>query len=263
MSQDTTALVALPPPTIAPMQIVADAIRSGMEPDKLGKLFDLARDWAKDRAAEIYAEALKNFQSQVGPIPKGRAVKNKDGSPRYKYAGFEDVMIHCQPHLSRNGISVSFWTPKEESADFVIVCRLQVGSHCEDRPFRAPKPDMQAIAKSMYMSEPQAFGFVLSYFKRYAFCAAASVTVCDEDNDAVNAPIIAAPLDSEELAELNDLCQQWSSAHGGKRRVNAETFAKIFGGTSLETIPRDRFADACAQLRNDIARAAVGKEGTK
>jgi hypothetical protein len=257
--------IRLPPPTEPVMALVDKAIERGMSPDQLGKLLDLARQWRADREAEAFANALARFQAECPPVQKGRAVMNKDGKTvRYKFAGFEDVMRLAGPHLAANGISVSFWTPEVEGTDFVITCRLQVGAHYQDRSFRAPRPDMQAIAKSMYMSEPQAFGFVLSYFKRYAFCAAAGVVVCDEDNDAaigpdqvMSAQQAATPITKEQQTELRDLLDVLANL-GHPADLNR--FCKIYGANAIKDIKTSEYPKALSALAQAIAKKQRERE---
>jgi len=185
-------------------------------------------------------------------IRKGRDANDKDGRAMYSYAAFEDIWRVVKPILTRNAIAVTFDTCPAESM-LSVTCKVRVGIHVETSSLVLPIP-----AATARCNATQAMASATSYGKRYALCSALGIVTADEDDDGQS--VNTAPLGSEELAELGTLCEDYEAAHLGKKRVNVAKFAAIFGGTSLETIPRARFGDACAQLRNDIAAAKGGRK---
>src|SRR5437899_340628 len=88
-----------------PLALLQAAIDKGMDPDKLGKLMDLAERWEKNQAANTFAEAIRTFQSEMPAVPKGNPVygKNRDAGPQYHFADFADIMDVAQPILQKCG----------------------------------------------------------------------------------------------------------------------------------------------------------------
>lgn len=241
MSTDLTETSA---PT-NPLQLIHLALEKGLDPEKL---YELAERWQQQEASQRFGDALARFQSRMPQVYKKNLVSNKDGSPRYRFAGFEDVMRIAQPYLSECCISVSFSTPKEDGDTFTMVCHLRVGSHAEDRPFSGPRPNVAAIAGSLRLTEPQAYGLVLSYYKRYALCAAVGIVVTDEDNDAQGQLATITP---EQVGQLNDLIVATDTDLG-----RFLTWANIGG---LDEMPARDFSKAIAMLRKKKSKNGGGK----
>lgn len=228
----------LVPTGVNPLVLLQTAIEKGLDPDKLGKLMDLAERYEKNRAAEVFGRSLAEFQSRCPTVYKSRK------ADRFAFASYDDVMRQAGPVLAECGIAVSFTTPHTEGR-YEIVVRLRVGSYFEDFPFSAPMPDVGKIAAFLKLSEPQAFGFVLSYYKRYAICAAGNIVVTDEDNDAVNDAM--ANVTAAQAANINDLIAE--------KRVNMEKFLEWAQAASVEDIPAANYAKVIDVLR----RKAVAK----
>lgn len=237
-----------------PDDLLRSAVEKGVDAGQLEKLTLLYERWEKNRAAERFGDALAKFQADCPPVSKRRAVMNKGGqSERYKFASYEDVMAVAKPHLTANGISVSFSMPKEQDGQLTMVCRVQVGAHAEDRPFSAPKPDLASIAKAMFLTEPQAWGLVLAYFKRYSFCAALGVIVADEDNDAVAANANIGP---EEIRQINEKIEECGAI--GKP-VDMKRFLSWLAVERLGDLTMLGFSKAIGEL--DRKRRATQKAG--
>jgi len=237
-----------------PWTMLATCIEKGYNPDALAKLMDVAERWQANQAAAAYAEALAGFQADCPMVPKSRVVKNREekgGSVRFKFAGFEDVMSVARPHLKAHRIAVTCFTPKEEGVEFTMVCRLRVGCHFEDHPFRGPKPDLAEIAKASHITQPQAYGLVLSYYKRYAFCAAAGVVVADEDNDAAAGQV---RIDQHEIGQIEAALDRngfdkerflaWARAKAGTEAIaDIDDLPKRLFKASMAAIGRAIVAD--------------------
>lgn len=242
-----TEVVSLPPPTIVPMQIVADAIRSGIEPDKLGKLFDLARDWARDRAAEIFALAITGFQRECPMIGKGRDAKDKDGRAMYSYAAFEDIWKKVQPILTRHAIAVTFDTQPVEGL-LSVTCKVRVGIHVETSSLVLPIPPATARCNAT-----QAMASATQYGKRYTFTAALGIVCADEDDDAQS---VVQPISEEQTAALWKLIDEREKLGVG---TNPGKFAAIYGAETIGQIPAARFNDAKAELLRAVEAAKKAK----
>ncbi len=250
MSQ-TTEIVTLPPPTVTPMTLLQTAIGNNIDPDKLGKLIELSEQWNRDRAAENFALAITNFQRDCPMIGKDREAKDKDKNTMYKFATFEDIWRKIRGLLTQNSIAVTFDTCPAESM-LSVTCKVRVGIHVETSSLVLPIPPATARCNAT-----QAMASATSYGKRYALCSALGIVTADEDDDARS--VESAPITDEEMDYLGELLLERLDATG--KKVNEERFAGIFGANRFAEIPRSRFKDACAQLRNDIANAR--KAGAK
>lgn len=238
-------IVALPPPTIAPMQIIATAIDKGYDVDRMAGLFELAREWAKDRAAEVFALAITAFQRETPMIRKGREAKDNTGKTMYSFAAFEDIWRIVQPILTKHAIAVTFDTCPAEGM-LSVTCKVRVGTHVETSSLVLPIPPATARCNAT-----QAMASATSYGKRYALCSALGIVTADEDDDARS--VESTSLDDGEFEEFCLILDEREEVTG--KKVNEERFSAIFGAKRFAEIPRSRFGDACAQLRNDIAAA--------
>ncbi len=164
-----------------PLVIVEKMIDKGVGLEELRGMMALAEDYRKTKAAEKFSQALTRFQAKCPMIHKGRA------ADRYAFASYDDIWAVAGPIAAECELSVSFSFPKAENGHSLTVCHLRVGSHVEDRPFSIPIADMQAvlqdIANKTKITLAQAYGFWLSYQKRYSLSAALNIVVTNEDND--------------------------------------------------------------------------------
>jgi len=167
---------------------------------KMQQLMELKREWDKDRAAEVYAAAISEFQRKCPQIHKGR--KPVSG-PAYTYASYDDVMAVAAPILAECGIAVTFSTEQVDKS-IRMNCRLRVGTHVEDHAFTVPIPDMR-------VNETQKFGAALSYAKRYALQGALNIVVTDEDTDAGN--LADNPITDDQALQIED----WIATTGADR----------------------------------------------
>jgi hypothetical protein len=198
---DAKAIVPVPAnsgyresPEPSPLALLEKAISSGMDPDKLGKLMDLAERWRAGQAAEKFAEAIARFQAECPTVQKTRS-SGGDGKFAYKFADLSDVMRVAAPILARHGIMVSFGTkPANNGRAVEVTCRVRVGTHVEETVIEVPIPDMR-------VSDAQKYGAAISYAKRYGVCAALNIVVADEDNDAASLDTIG----EKEIAQIESL----------------------------------------------------------
>lgn len=194
-------------PSVSPLDILKYSLDNGVQPAQLKEMMDLSNQWRAQEAADRFGVALSSVQSECPLIFKGRQ------ADRYSFAGFDDIWSVVRPIAAKNGLSVSFSQPKAESGWYEIVVHLRVGLHTEARPFSVPLDGLQAIlqeiANKQKLTLPQAYGFWLSYQKRYAFCAALNIVVTNEDNDGAGQK--DRLIDEAEVAEINDLIAKFKA----------------------------------------------------
>ena len=164
-----------------PLAMIQESLARGLTPDQLNKLFDLAERHEKAEAARVFAAAITAFQAECPPIIKGRSVKNTNGTPRYKFANYEDLMAVAGPILARHGIAITFDTLPCDGM-LSVQCKVRVGVHVEPSAIVIP-----LLAGGNGSNDVQALGSTISYGKRYALVNALNIVVMDEDDDARSA----------------------------------------------------------------------------
>lgn len=237
-------------PTYNPLALLEKAIERGMDPDRLGQLMDLARQWEKDQAAQRFANALTMFSAECPPIEKKRSAQmmGKEGrqGPEYTYANYEDIDRAIRPLLNRLGIVITFTTDDLEKpgvalTNIPIVCRVRVGTHVEETRLNVPIPPG--------VNATQGYGSGSSYAKRYAIIAALNLPIRDDDDDARS---LYRRITFEQMGQLQDLIKESGA--------DLAAFLKWGEVTELKDLRHDRFAEATSVLRNKILRAKQAAE---
>ena len=228
-----------------PLVLLQAAIERGLDPDKLGKLMDLAERWEANQAASVYAQAITEFQKRCPAIVKDRQAGKAGEKFNYAYAGYDDVMRVAGPLLAELQIAVSFTTEPSERG-LKATCRLRVGTHFEDHSLTLPIPQMQ-------VNDTQKFGAALSYAKRYVLCAALNIVTTGEDDDAGNQFDALAPEQIERLNELLADCREAGSP------VDMPRFWGWLGCADMHEMRASDFAKAEHELTRKLAQAKKGK----
>lgn len=118
---------------------------------------------------KLISQALVKFQSQLKPV-------NKDSeNPFFKssYADLSSILQAVMPLLSANALALS-QPMKVQDGTTILITRLIHESG-------------ESIESEMILpqhADPQKFGALISYYKRYQLSALLSVSTCDEDCDA-------------------------------------------------------------------------------
>jgi hypothetical protein len=191
-----------------------------------------------------FNQAFAKLQSELRSVNATRTVPNKDGSPRYRFAPFEDIMEEVQPVLVANGFSISFNSRFMEGGRMVSICTLRhIGGFSQSNEFA-----VRIGGGPPGATETQADGAAKTYAKRGALCDALNIVV-EHDDDA---RMIGQPI-GKALAE--DL----------EKRVKAvgsdvETFLKYAGASKFEDISDEKWETLDAMLkRKEAAKAAREK----
>jgi hypothetical protein len=213
-----------------------------VNPDQLSRLIDLQEKWELNVAAGEFARALAAFQKDMPPVVKGR-----DGHKGvYKFASYEDVMLVAGPVLARHGISLGF-SQTVTDKDIVMTVRVRVGKHFEDKTVAFPLPSLKDMAAGMRMiSEPQAFGIVLSYAKRYCVVAALNLVVVGEDADG------AFRLEAAEVDAVWHLVHECGRAGAP---IDLDKFLQWAGAGTVAGIARADYEKVTRELNRKLAAA--------
>lgn len=129
-------------------------------------------------AERAFAEAFVKLQADMPKVQAIRPVPGNDGSVRYKFAPYEEIMRQVGPMLQRHGFTVTFSTDYDEKR-LIKTCTLQhVGGHSKVNKFAVRIG--QGPPKA---SESQSDGAASTYAKRFALCDALNIQI-DHDTDA-------------------------------------------------------------------------------
>lgn len=227
--------ILIPPPTNDPLSLIRLAVEKGLDPDQLGKLMDLAERMERNKAAEAFAYAIKDFQGKMPSVLKSNPVKNKSGELMYNFANFDDIMDLAQPILNDCGITVTFSTA-QAGQQMTTTCRVRVGIHSEESSITLSLP---AIPNA---NDSQKAGGALSYGKRYSFQAALNIRIKGEDDDARSQVECLTP---NEIQQINDLLEE---CKGLGKAVDFARFKEWLGVESLGEVPRSDFSKAMNEL---------------
>lgn len=219
-------------PTVATM--LQTALAQGItteNADALGKMLDLYERMEAKRAEKDFAAALVNLQGETIRVVATKKVDEKqDGSCRYKFAPYEEIMAKVQPMLTRHGFSITFDTKVEEQRLSSICTLTHSGGHSRSNSFavRYGKPPGSSDAQGDMSTK--------SYAKRGALCDALNIAI-DHDDDA---RVEGARITQQGADTLRELCDETGS--------DRAKFLAFAGAESFETIYAAREDDLLKML---------------
>lgn len=184
----------------------------------------------QDRDAERqFAVAFAALQAEMPAIQAVRAVPAKDGTLKYKYAPYEDIMEQARPMLLKHGFTVRFSTDVQEGR-VIQECTLQhIGGHKVSNRFGARIGNGPPGS-----SDAQGDGAAATYAKRFALCAALNIVI-ERDSDA---RAEGAPITADQAAYLREQVRETGSNEGAFLRIaGVETFEEI-GADNYELLAK-------------------------
>lgn len=220
---------------------IIDMMKAAMDkPDAviaLEKLVPMFERLEARQAEKSFNAAMAAFQADCPPVHKRRQVDSvsRAGSrTKYSFASKSDILTEIQPHLTVNGLSVTFSNEEgNQSGNYRAICIVRhIGGHSTSTPFEGP-------IDSGHMSDIQKRGSTQSYYERYAMCAALGIVVSDiEDDDGRGKP--TATITCDQADELDSLIN-----NSGADRVKFLAWCVV---PDVESIPANRFAQAKTML---------------
>ncbi len=148
------------------------------------------------QAEREFAQALVNLQGETIRVPATKKVDVKsDGTCRYKFAAYEEIMALVQPMLSTHGFSITFDTEVGEQR-LTSVCTLTHKSgHSRVNRFAV------RYGKPPGSSEAQGDMSTKSYAKRGALCDALNISI-EHDTDGDDARSLGGPITKAQAEDL-------------------------------------------------------------
>lgn len=171
--------VPKPPPSIA--DLLQGVIQGGVSKENVAVVTEVVALYERMQAKEAekaFARAFNALQAEMPAIQAMTAVPNNDGTVRYRYAPYEEIMEQVRPLLLKHGFTVTFSTDYAEGR-LVKTCTLQhTEGHSKSNQFAVRIGKGPPAA-----SETQADGAASTYAKRGALCDCLNIVI-DKDTDA-------------------------------------------------------------------------------
>lgn len=219
----------------APVAKMLEAVlEKGLTSDNVGAVERLVelyeRMQAKD-AEKQFAAAFVALQSEMPAIQASKAVPDKYGNIKYKFAPYEAIMQIVRPLIEKHGFTLTFSMNIAEGRVIQSCTLTHVGGHSRTNQFMA-----RIGGGPPGSSDAQADGAASTYAKRFALCNALNI-ICEQDTDGKDdARHEGEPISKDKAAYLRELVHETKS--------NEAQFLLFAGATSYDTIGSSRY-DAC------------------
>lgn len=162
--------------TGSPTGLIKQAVESGADLEKLGKLLELQERWDATQAKKAYNQAMAEFKANPPKIGKDKTVSY--GNTKYNHASLANVTDKVNTELSKYGLS-AFWTTNQ-NGKILVTCRItHVQGHSENTT-------LSASADTSGSKNPiQAIGSAITYLQRYTLLALTGLATFDQDDDGL------------------------------------------------------------------------------
>lgn len=147
---------------------------------------------------EVYntlSEAMLEFQRQLKPIEKLNTVKY-NGKTQFSYADLATIQQAIFPILSNVGLECYFSLKTLENEKILLTCTL---THSASKEMRST----ELIIGQRIEDNPQKFGGLITYAKRYLLSSILNIMICDEIDVDAMAPDIWKNTKSNYNVEVN------------------------------------------------------------
>jgi hypothetical protein len=226
------------------LRMIQDQLAQGVTAERVGAIKELVGlcEHMQDRADKKRGiAAFRALQSEMPAIKATKPVPNNDGSIRYKFAPFEEIMDQVQPLLDRHGFTVSFSTRFDEGR-MTKSCTVR---HSESGWEQVNEFTVRVGSGPPKASETQADGAASSYAKRFALCDALNIRIEKGMDDDANA--FGAKISAEKAAYL----RQWLKDVGG----NEKAFLAFAQAATFDDIHEAKLPQLEVMLAKKQARA--------
>lgn len=249
--KENTQLALEPKRELAPVsqpsiiQILSAAVQGGVTAENVAVVEKLLAIREREQAAEAQRDFARDFaklQAATDPVKATKAVANKDGSARFRYAPYEEIMAEVRPLLTDNGFSVMFDTRiSDDGKRCAVTCKLiHASGHISEGQFSA-----RIGQGPPGSSEAQGDGAAASYARRVALCNMLNIVTEDVNSDARGSESAVTPAEAEELR-----------AGFAETGAVEKTVLQWLGATSFADVPANRLAEARAKIADRRAKGA-------
>jgi hypothetical protein len=163
----------------------------------LDKLCGLYERMQTRSAEQEFNRAFVELQNSLPPIETTRPVPAKDGTIKYKFAPYEEIMRAVKPCLKEHGFTISY-NSDVEGARMVVTCTLtHTGGHSRSNRF-----GVRVGGGPPGANEMQADGAAKTYAKRGALCDALNIVIDHDTDGNDDARKLGAAISAEDAASL-------------------------------------------------------------
>lgn len=192
--------------------------------DVLKGMMDLYVLNEERQAKKDFAAALTALQGETVKIKATKAVDQKpDGTCRYRFAPYEEIMKAVQPMLTKHGFSITFDTETGENR-LTSICTLTHSSG-----FSRSNRFAVRYGKPPGSSDAQGDMSTKSYAKRGALCDALNIVI-EHDTDGDDSRALGATITPEQAANLRERVEEC-----GADKVKFLKFAGVDSFEAIET----------------------------
>lgn len=210
--------------------------------DKMERLLAMAERLEAREAEKQFAVAFAALQSEMPQVDAVQSVPNRDGSVRFMFAPYQEIMAQVRPLLQKHGFTVSF--SSEIKDDRVIqYCTVQhTGGHKRMNQFMA-----KIAGGPPGSSGAQADGAASTYAKRQALSDALNIVV-NKDTDGMpdDARDEGHPISFTQIQTLKEMVKETES--------DEKYFLRFAGAATYEEIGSKRYAGLFAELQKKYRR---------
>lgn len=218
-----------------PLMLIEAAITRGLDPEQLGKLFELQERWEKNEAKRSYAEAMTAAQAEMRPVVRGRTNEQQ----RSKYAALEDIHDVIKPIWLKHGFTLSYGSDQSPYPEhYRVTCEcLHEGGHSTHHVLDGP-PDEKGIKGNANKTPIQAMTSTVTYLRRSLAVMIFDVTLVGTDHDGQRS---VAVITEEQAIQI----QEWIDS----KNVNPVKFLAWAGVAELRQLPASMYQQAIDFLK--------------
>lgn len=234
-------------PSVALIEGVMRAAENpNVDPDKLERLWAIAKEAQADQAKREYAEAMSAVQANLPKIIRDRRNDETNSS----YATLDNIVRQIAPVYTQHGFSLTFGTGESKIEKCVrIVCTvMHRGGHSETVWYDQPIDDA-GIRGNVNKTQTHARGSAVTYGRRYLTLMVFNLnTGFDDDGNAaqnggrpitdVETAFIARAEACEHPREASDLRTEVIKHYGSSTKVPPVVMEAINAARDT-TRPRD------------------------
>lgn len=214
-------------PALDVAAVLKAAVQGGVTAENVAVVKELValqeRMQAKE-AEKAFARAFNALQAEMPAVQAVKPVKNNDGSLRYRFAPYEDIMEQVRPFLLKHGFTLSF---SMTAADGRITqsCRLtHIDGHSQTN-----SSSVRIGKGPPGSSETQGDGAASTYAKRFALCDCLNIVIeKDSDGTPTDARDLGAPIGQDKIQYLREsLAEAGGSEEGLLKLAGVAKFEDI------------------------------------
>ena len=224
-------------------ELIRELVKGGLNAENVGgleRLVALAERQEARQAEKDSAAAFVALQSEMPRIFKTKAVPDKNGNLKYKFAPYEYIMEQVKPLLQKHGFTITFSMGFNEGR-VIQSCTLQhTGGHSRTNQFMA-----RVGSGPPGSSEAQGDGAASTYAKRFALCDALALVIENDTDGRPDARNEGAPVTEDQALYLEDLVKQTKS--------DKAAFLKYAGASDYASIGSERFEALSRSLNKKLA----------